>query len=52
MDKSTYGLPNAFPEGMIEPIAQMDLVMAKINYDGHKPYNGIDRQMNNNNKES
>ncbi len=45
MKKGTYGLPNVMPNGVLEPIEHMDLVMAKIESDAHQPYTGVDEKL-------
>ncbi|MFZ5352519.1 MAG: hypothetical protein ACOZCL_07285 [Bacillota bacterium] len=45
MKKGTYGLPNIMPNGVLEPIEQMDMVMAKIEHDGKRAYEGVDQKL-------
>lgn len=41
MDSEEYGSVNVMPKGAVEPISDMEMVIAKVKYDAHQTYLSI-----------
>ncbi|MPN40071.1 hypothetical protein SDC9_187606 [bioreactor metagenome] len=35
-------IPDVLPDGVLEPVENDDLIIAKIKYDSHKKYQGVE----------